>query len=135
MDRERVKAKSKLLCKAMDLTDPGPNGLLTRARTVEGLDKAFDSLVEWLTWVAGESTLRKKASCGYSSPWWTVEVQQAAREARRAERLAKETRAEYCWEELGERLKDFARATHEARTRAWRNNLQEASEAKKPDQM
>ncbi|EAQ87046.1 hypothetical protein CHGG_08299 [Chaetomium globosum CBS 148.51] len=54
---------------------------------------------------------------------------------RRAERLAKETRAEYCWEELSERLKDLARTTREARTGAWRNNLQEASEAKKPDQM
>ncbi|EAQ90760.1 hypothetical protein CHGG_02695 [Chaetomium globosum CBS 148.51] len=92
-------------------------------------------LVEWLTWVAKESTPRKKASCGYSSPWWTVEVQQAAREARRAERLAKETRAGYCWEELSERLRDLSRTTREARTRAWRNNLQEASEAKKPDQI
>ncbi|EAQ86126.1 hypothetical protein CHGG_07379 [Chaetomium globosum CBS 148.51] len=135
MDRERVKAESTLLCAAMGLTDPGPNGLLSRTRTVEGLDKAFDSLVGWLTWVAGESTPRKKASCGYSSPWWTAEVEQAAREARRAERLAKETRAEYCWEELSERLKALSRTTREARTRAWRHNLQEASEAKKPDQM
>ncbi|EAQ84182.1 hypothetical protein CHGG_10586 [Chaetomium globosum CBS 148.51] len=135
MDRERVKAESELLCKVMGLADPGPDGLPAKTRTVEGLDKAFDSLVEWLTWVAKESTPRKKASCGYSSPWWTVEVQQAAREARRAERLAKETRAEYCWEELSERLKDLARTTREARTRAWRNSLQEASEAKKPDQM
>ncbi|EAQ82983.1 hypothetical protein CHGG_10801 [Chaetomium globosum CBS 148.51] len=135
MDRERVKAESELLCKVMGLADPGPDGLPAKTRTVEGLDKAFDSLVEWLTWVAKESTPRKKASCGYSSPWWTVEVQQAAWEARRAERLAKETRAEYCWEELSERLKDLARTTREARTRAWRNSLQEASEAKKPDQM
>ncbi|EAQ87806.1 hypothetical protein CHGG_04425 [Chaetomium globosum CBS 148.51] len=119
MDRKRVKAESALLCKIMGLADPGPDGLPTRTRTVEGLDKALDSL----------------ASCGYSSPWWTVEVQQAAREARRAERLTKETRAEYCWEELSERLKDLARTTREARTRAWRNSLQEASEAKKPDQM
>ncbi|EAQ83638.1 hypothetical protein CHGG_10042 [Chaetomium globosum CBS 148.51] len=106
MDRERVKAESELLYKVMRLADPGPDGLPARTQTVEGLDKAFDSL-----------------------------VQQAAREARRAERLAKETRAEYCWEELSERLKDLARTTREARTRAWRNSLQEASEAKKPDQM
>jgi hypothetical protein len=119
----------------MGFTDPGPNGLLTTTRTVEVLDKAFDTLVEWLTWVEGGSTSRKKASCGSRSPWWTVEVQQASREARRVERLAKETRAEYCWEEPGERLKGLVRATREARTRAWRNNLQEASEAKKPDQM
>ncbi|EAQ91377.1 hypothetical protein CHGG_03312 [Chaetomium globosum CBS 148.51] len=116
MDKERVKAESTLLCKAMGLTDPGPNGLLARIRT-------------------GKATPRKKGSCGYSSPWWTAEVQQAAREARRAERLAKETRAEYCWEELGERLRDLARITREARTRAWRNNLQDASEAEKPDRI
>ena len=31
--------------------------------------------VDWLTWVANKSTPRKKASYGYSSPWWTREVE------------------------------------------------------------
>jgi hypothetical protein len=44
-----VAAESKLLYKAMGLTDPGPDRLMARIRTVEGLSKAFDDLVEWLT--------------------------------------------------------------------------------------
>lgn len=135
MNKKRVEAESKLLYKVIGLTDPGPNRLTARIRTVEGLSKAFDNLIDWLTWVAEESTPRKKANCGYSSPWWTGEVEQATREARRAERLAKEARTEYYREEHNERLKELSRAIREARTRAWRNTVQEASEAKKPDKM
>ena len=45
MDRERVKAESKLLYRAIRLTHPGPNGLLIRTRIVEGLDEV---LAAWL---------------------------------------------------------------------------------------
>jgi hypothetical protein len=135
MDKKRVQAESKLLYKAIGLTDPGPNRLTARIRTTEGLSKAFDDLADWLTWVAEESTPRKKANCGYSSPWWTPEVDQAMREAKRAERSAKETRMEYYREELTERLKERSRAIREAQTRAWRNRVREASEAEKPDKM
>jgi hypothetical protein len=48
MDRERIKAKLELLYKAIGLINPGPDGLLARTRIVEGLNEAFDSLVEWL---------------------------------------------------------------------------------------
>jgi len=68
MDRRRVEAKSKLLYKAIGLIDPGPNRLMVRIQTVEGLSKAFDDLVDWLTCVVEESTPRKKANRGYSSP-------------------------------------------------------------------
>lgn len=135
MDKKRVGAESKLLYKVIGLTDPGPNRLMVRIRTVDGLNKAFDDLINWLTWVAGESTPRKKANTGYSSPWWTREVEEAIRDAKRAERMAKEARTDYHREELNERLKERARAIQEARRRAWRNGVQEASESKKPDKM
>ena len=61
----------------MDLTDKGPGRLWARIRTVEGLGKAFDHLIDWLTCVEGESAPKKGANCGYSSPWWTQEVEQA----------------------------------------------------------
>lgn len=57
------------------------------------------------------------------------------REAKRAERLAKETRMEYYHEELTGRLKERSRAIREAQTRAWRDRVREASEAGKPDKM
>jgi hypothetical protein len=62
-------------------------------------------------------------------------VEQAAREARKAERVARETRTEYCREELNNRLKELASTVRVARTRAWRIAVQEASQAKKPDMM
>ncbi|KAK4096164.1 hypothetical protein N658DRAFT_54896 [Parathielavia hyrcaniae] len=68
MNKKRVKAESELLYRAIGLTDPGPNRLMVRIRTVDSLGKAFDDLTGWLTWVAGESTPQKKANCGYSSP-------------------------------------------------------------------
>ncbi|KAL2199460.1 hypothetical protein P885DRAFT_75874 [Corynascus similis CBS 632.67] len=68
MDRFRVEAEAKLLYKVIGLTDTGPDGLMARTRTTNGLDKAFDRLIGWLTWVVEESTPRKKGSCGYSSP-------------------------------------------------------------------
>jgi hypothetical protein len=135
MDKKRVEAESKLLYKAIGLTDPGPNRLTIRIKTIEGLSRAFDDLLDWLTWVAEESTPRRKDNRGYSSPWWTREVEQANREAKRAERLAKEVRTEYYRDEYNERLKELSRTIHEARTRAWRSTVQEASEAKKPDKM
>ncbi|KAK3304684.1 uncharacterized protein B0T15DRAFT_250650 [Chaetomium strumarium] len=94
MDKKRVEAESRLLYKAVGLTDLGPNGLVARIWTTESLSKG---LVPWLSWVAEKSTFRKKVNCGYSSRWWTMEVEQAAREARRAERLAKVARADYYW--------------------------------------
>jgi hypothetical protein len=60
-------------------------------------------------------------------------VEQTIWDAKRAERTAKEARTDYYREELNERLKNHARATQEARTRAWRNGVQEASEAKIPE--
>ena len=118
MDKKRVAAESKLLYKAMGLTDPDLSQLTVKIQTIEDLDRAFNDLVNWLTWVAGESTPRKKANCGFSSPWWSREVQQASQEARRAERIAKETCIDYYQEELDKRHKKLTRAIQEVRTRA-----------------
>ncbi|KAJ4291280.1 hypothetical protein N0V88_006282 [Collariella sp. IMI 366227] len=41
----------------------------------------------------------------------------------------------YHQEELNKRLKERTRAIKKARTRAWRDGIQEASEAKKPDKI
>lgn len=62
-------------------------------------------------------------------------MEQAVQKARRAERVTKGARTDYYWEELNERLKERTRAIREARTRAWRNRIQEASEAKDPEGM
>ena len=62
-------------------------------------------------------------------------MEQAVQEARRAERVAKEARADYYWEELNERLRERTRAIREARTKAWRSKIQEASEAKDPKEI
>jgi len=90
MDKKIVEAESDLLYKTIGLTDPGPNRLTVRIKTIVGLSKAFDDLVDWLTWVAEETTPPRKENRGYSSRWWSREVEEANREARGAERLARE---------------------------------------------
>ena len=49
MNKKRVEAESKLLYRAIGLTDPGPNRLTVRIRTVGGLSKACNDLADWLT--------------------------------------------------------------------------------------
>ncbi|KAK4119365.1 hypothetical protein N657DRAFT_674906 [Parathielavia appendiculata] len=44
MDKKRVKAELELLYKAIGLTDPRPDRLMVRIRTVDGLSKAFDDV-------------------------------------------------------------------------------------------
>jgi hypothetical protein len=50
------------------------------------------------------ATPRKKANRGYGSPWWLVEVQEAQREARRAERECRVALSGYNRERLNQGL-------------------------------
>ncbi|EAQ84238.1 hypothetical protein CHGG_10642 [Chaetomium globosum CBS 148.51] len=136
MDRGRAKAELALLCEAMGLTDPGPNGLVARIRTTEGLGRAFDNLVEWLTWVAGESTSTEEGQLRlqlfFGGPGKCNRLPGRLGEPRDWPRRPGQSTV---GKSSSERLKDLARTTREARTRAWRSDLQKASEARKPDQM
>ena len=80
---------------AIGLNNLGQQGLRNQIQTTEGLDRAFDWLVEELTRIAKASTPRKKANNGFQAPWWTAGVQEAARQARQAKRLQKATLTAY----------------------------------------
>lgn len=69
-----MEAESEMLYKTIGLTYPGPNRLTVRIKTIVGLRKAFNDLVDWLTWVAEETTPPRKENRGYSSRWWSREV-------------------------------------------------------------
>jgi hypothetical protein len=128
MSKGRVEAEAARLPLRMGLEDPGPQGLQARIQTVEGLEKAFDRLVEELQGVAEAAAPRRKANRGFNSPWWTEAVEQASREARRAEREYKRTPTDHCKERLGQSLRALASILKAEKTKSWRALLQEATD-------
>lgn len=131
MDKKRVAAEAALLPRICRLEDEGPEGLRQRIQTTEGLKEAFDWLVDWLTQLANASTPRRRAQCGHQAQWWNEGIREAVREARRAERTAKEAPSNYAYQQLNQRLRELSATIRSERTRAWRALLQEAS--KKPE--
>ena len=123
MEESRVEAEAALLPVAMGMEDPGPQGLKARIKAREGLEEAFDQLVKELQRVAEVATPRRKANRGYGSPWWSVEVQEAQREARRAEKEFKAAPTGYSKEKLNQGLQALAATINKEKTKAWRATL------------
>lgn len=107
MKESRVEAEAIQLPLKMGLEDPGPQGLRTRTKEQGGLEEAFDQLIKELQRIAEVATPRRKANRGHGSPWWSVEVQEAQEEARRAEREHKAASTEHSRERLNQSLRDL----------------------------
>ena len=86
MEESWVEAEAAFIPLKLGLEDLGLQGLKAQIREVKGLEQAFNQLIEELQRVAEAATPRKKANRGKGSLWWSQEVQEARREARRAER-------------------------------------------------
>ncbi|EAQ89439.1 hypothetical protein CHGG_06058 [Chaetomium globosum CBS 148.51] len=127
MDRRRVEAEAALLPEKIGLEDPGPQGLRAQVREQEGLKEAFNWLVEELQRIAEVATPRKKANRGHGSPWWSVEVQEAQGEARRAERECKAAPSEHNKERLNQGLRALAATINKEKTKTWRTTMQKAT--------
>jgi exonuclease III len=127
MNKHRVAAEANLLPLALGLEDPGPQGLHQRIQTRDGLDKAFDLLVQELTRIAASSTPEKKPNRGFGAYWWTSDVQEATRASRRAERRYREVPSDYLKAQLNRELKSQAKTVAYAKTKAWRTTLQNAA--------
>jgi hypothetical protein len=84
-------------------------------------------LIKELQRVAEVATPRKKANRGHGSPWWSVEVQEAQREARRAEREARVAPTRHNKERLNQGLRALAATVNKEKTKAWRATLQKAT--------
>lgn len=78
--------------------------------------------------IADAAAPRKKLNWGFSSPWWTGKVQQAAKEARQAEREYQRTPTFYCKQHLAEGLRAFDSALAAEKIKAWRTTLQDATQ-------
>jgi hypothetical protein len=61
-------------------------------------------LIEELQRIAEVATPRKKANKGHGSPWWSVEVREAQKEARKAEREYRVAPSRYNKERLNQGL-------------------------------
>ncbi|EAQ90773.1 hypothetical protein CHGG_02708 [Chaetomium globosum CBS 148.51] len=105
----------------------GPQGLRAQVREQEGLKEAFNWLVEELQRIAEVATPRKKANRGHGSPWWSVEVQEAQGEARRAERECKAAPSEHNKERLNQGLRALAATINKEKTKTWRTTMQKAT--------
>jgi hypothetical protein len=127
MDRRRVTAEAAFLAERIGLEDQGPAGLRQRTGTVEGLSQAFDWLSEWLVQTADASTPKKKAESGQQAQWWNAGVQEAVREARKAERAAREVPGDHTQQQLNQRLRELSATVKGERTRCWRAVVQKAS--------
>ena len=123
MKESRVEAEAALLPATMGLEDRGPQGLRARIRGREGLEQAFDQLIRELQRVAEVATPQKKANKGRGSPWWSVEVQEAQRGAREAERRHKAAPSAHNKEKLSQSLQAFKGAIDKEKTKAWRTIL------------
>jgi hypothetical protein len=84
-------------------------------------------LIKELQRVAEVATPWKKANRGHGTPWWSVEVQEAQREARRAEREARVAPTGYNKERLNQGLRALAATVNKEKTKAWRATLQKAT--------
>lgn len=68
MEVKRVEVEAALIPLRMGLGDLGPQGLRARVRGVEGLEQAFNQLVEELQGTVEASTPPKKINRGKVSP-------------------------------------------------------------------
>jgi hypothetical protein len=127
MDKRRVEAEAALLPTAIGLTDPGPQSLIAKASTIQGLSQAFDWLVGQLQRIAQASTPPRKPNKGFQAQWWTYEVQQATREAKAAERAYKQAPGDFLRQRLNQSYHAQSTAIRLAQTKAWRSTLQKAT--------
>jgi hypothetical protein len=100
---------------------PGPLDSPTK------IDEAVDYLIAQLTRIADSSTPRRKASCGRGEPWWTGEVHEAIYQARAARRRYAASPSEPRWRTLQDACNNQLRTIKNAKTRSWRNTLNDAS--------
>ena len=77
--------------------------------------------------MAEAATPRKKTNRGKGSPWWSEEVREAQREARKAEREYKAALSVQSKEELNQHLRALATAINKEKTKAWRATVQKAT--------
>jgi hypothetical protein len=91
------------------------------------IDAAIDSLIAQLTHIADVSTPRRKASQGRGESWWTGEVHEALHHARLARRQYARSPTANHWRILQEACNTQLRTIKNAKTRSWRNALNEAS--------
>ena len=124
VNQKRVEAEAALL--------PGLAGglqsLRARITTVESLENEFDWLVRELQRVAAAGAPQRKPNRGFQSPWWTPEVKEARKTAKRAEREHKRIPTAYLHYRLGQAQRSLSRAIQQAKTKAWRSTLQEATQ-------
>ena len=128
MDTKGVVAIAAHIPLEMGLEDPGPQGLRTRIRTVEGLETAFNHLIQLLQGVAEATTPKNRANRGRASPWWDQGIQEACKEAREAERAHQRAPNEHTGETLQQACRAKTKAIGEGKTRAWRATVQRATE-------
>jgi hypothetical protein len=91
------------------------------------IDTAVDFLVAQLTRIADVSTPRRKVSQGRGETWWTGEVHEAIHQARLARRQYAGSPTETRWRNLQNACNDQLRTIKNAKTRSWRNALNDAS--------
>jgi hypothetical protein len=91
------------------------------------IDAAVDSLVAQLTRIADLSTPRRKASQGRGESWWTGEVHEALYQARTARRRYAAEPTEPHWRSLQDACTNQLYTIKNAKTRSWRNALNDAS--------
>jgi hypothetical protein len=91
------------------------------------IDAAVDSLVAQLTRIADVSTPRRKVSQGRGETWWTGEVHEAIHQARLACRRYASSPTEPRWRNLQNACNNQLRTIKNAKTRSWRNALNDAS--------
>lgn len=127
VDQKRAEAEAALLPGLAGLGTTGPQGLQAKITTVEGLEQAFDWLVEELQRIAATVAPERKPNRGFQSPWWTLEVKEAREAAKRAEREHKRVPSPYLQYQLGQAQRTLSRAIEQAKTKAWRSTLQEAT--------
>jgi hypothetical protein len=127
MDVKRIQAEAAYLPLLAGLDNDDLQNLEANIQTSAGLSQAFDWLVEELTRIAEAAAPRRKTNRGFSSPWWTAKVEEAAKEARRAERQYKQTPTHYCKTQLNQGLRVLANTLAAEKTKAWRTTLQEAT--------
>ena len=127
MKESRVEAEAAFLPLKLGLEDPGPQGLKARIQGREGLQQAFDQLITELQRVAVVATPRKKPNRGYASPWWSEEVRDAQRTAKRAERECRVAPSGYNKRRLNQSLYALKTSINQGKTKAWRSTLQKAT--------
>ena len=123
VNQKRVEAEAALLPSLAG----GLQSLQARLTTVGALEKEFDWLVRELQRIAAAATPQRKPNRGFQSPWWSLEVKEARKAAKRAEREHRRIPSPYLQYRLSQAQRTLSRAIQQAKTRAWRSTLQEAT--------